>query len=153
MADQKKQAARLVLDTLPALMQAVASEMRHAEHPMPMPHFGTLMTLSHHSCTLSELAERRKVSLPTMSKTIGILETNGWVERVADENDRRKADLYITPAGQDVVHQMEQGLLDLLTRFFEPLSADETDRLMDGVGVLQRVAREQTSRAGEGSPA
>ena len=143
MANQRQQAARLVLDTLPSLMQAVASEMRHAEHPMPMPHFGALMTLSHHSCTLSELAERRKVSLPTMSKTVGILETSGWVERIADTHDRRKADLRLTDAGVDVVHHMEERMVALLARFFEPLSAAEIERLMDGVGVLQQVARNQ----------
>lgn len=155
MADQKGQAARLVLDTMPALMQAVASEMRHTDHPMPMPHFGTLMALSRRSCTLSELAERRKVSLPTMSKTIGILEANGWVERVADENDRRKADLILTEAGADMVRHVEDSIVELLTRLFEPLSASEIERLMDGVGVLQRVARNRQSGSTEteGTPA
>ena len=145
MADQKEQAARMVLGTIPALMQAVASEMRHLDHPMPMPHFGTLMALSRTSCTLSELAERRKVSLPTMSKTVGILESNGWVERVADEHDRRKADLHITTDGMAVVKHMEERMVDLLARFFEPLTAEEVARLMDGVGVLQGVVEAKTS--------
>ena len=156
MADHKREAARLVIQTLPALMQAVASEMRHAEHGLPMPHFGALMMLSHcPSLTLSELAERRKVSLPTMSKTVGILESNGWVERVADESDRRKADLHLTPSGEAVVHHMEEHMVDLLARFFEPLTSDEVARLTDGVGVLRHVAEVQTSErtATEGSPA
>ena len=84
-----------------------------------------------------------------MSKTVGILEANGWVERVADVHDRRKADLHLTDAGIGVVSHMEERMVELLARFFEPLASEDIARLIDGVGVLQRVAESQLP---DGSP-
>jgi DNA-binding MarR family transcriptional regulator len=90
-----------------------------------------------------------------MSKTIGILEASGWVERVADTHDRRKADLHLTDSGVAVVHHMEERMVALLASLFEPLSTAEIERLMDGMGVLHEVARSQLrpSEAAEESQA
>jgi DNA-binding MarR family transcriptional regulator len=143
MADRKKEAALLVMTTFPALMQAVAAEMRHAEHGLPMPHFGALMVLSQGPCTLSELADRRKVSLPTMSKTVALLENNGWIERVADENDRRKAELRLTTTGREIVEHVGRQMADMLVRFFDPLTTEEVAKLIDGIAVLKNVAEAQ----------
>ena len=140
MKHTKEEAARSVLLTLPQLMQAVASELRHSEHAVPMPQFGTLMMLSRGPCTLSELAEHRKVSAPTMSKTIDILEGNGWVGRSADPTDRRKTELHLTDSGTEVVKHAEERIVVLLARFLEPLDQKDLDALTAGMDVLKSVA-------------
>jgi DNA-binding MarR family transcriptional regulator len=139
MKDQPQQAARGVLETLPAVMRALASEMRRCEHPMPMPHFGTLMILSKNGFTLSELAERQRVSLPTMSNTVSILVNNGWAERVADEDDRRKMDVLITPAGLEALQEMvllaENAIADRLSS----LTEEELSLVSEGLALLRRA--------------
>jgi DNA-binding MarR family transcriptional regulator len=138
--EQCRDAARQLIDTLPAVMQAVASEMRRGDSPMPMPHFRTLMLLAHgDSCTLTEVAEKQRVSLPTMSNTISVLVEHGWVERIADENDRRRAELRLTAEGQAAVDRMHDQVEQLLvTRLCELPSADVA-QLSAGLTVLLRA--------------
>jgi DNA-binding MarR family transcriptional regulator len=150
MANEPHKTARLVLDTLPALMQAVAADMRRMDHPMPMPHFRVLKMLQKSSMTVSQLAERCRVSLPTMSNTVTVLATNGWVERIADLEDRRKADLRITESGVLLVGEMEQHIVEWISSLFSGLSAEELGAIDDGFAVLKRVATEQVAgRAGQ----
>lgn len=142
--------ARLMLETLPMLMQSFSAELRAMDHPVPMPHFRVLKVLQHGTLTTSELAHRCKVSLPTMSNTVTVLANNGWVERTADPSDRRKADLEITDAGRDLLKRMEGHLVDLLAIRFQGLSQAELDTLHRGVEVLRGLAvpAEESGEAG-----
>ena len=145
MATDPHVTARLVLDTLPALMQALAADMRRMDHPMPMPHFRVLKMLQKRSMTVSRLAERSRVSLPTMSNTVTVLANSGWVERVADPEDRRKADLRITESGVRLVGEMEQHIVELISSLFSgPLrrrSPDSRRRLRRAQAGGDRAGR------------
>ncbi|GAA4379467.1 MarR family winged helix-turn-helix transcriptional regulator [Agromyces bauzanensis] len=57
------------------------------------------------SQTLTELAERERVSAPSMNRTVNCLEESGYLARTADEIDRRKANIALTDAGHDVVRE------------------------------------------------
>ena len=57
----------------------------------------------HGSHTLGELAERERVSAPSMNRTVNCLEESGYLVRTADEIDRRKSNITLTDAGRDVV--------------------------------------------------
>ena len=66
-------------------MRTVAAELRAAgELPAPA-HFGLLSMLASQSTalTLTELAARQGVSLPTMSNTVSAMVGRGWVRRSA----------------------------------------------------------------------
>jgi DNA-binding MarR family transcriptional regulator len=139
MPDEAKRTARLMLETLPSLMQSIASEMRRCDHPMPMPHFRALMTLSQGPFTLSELAEHQRVSLPTMSNTVTVLVNNGWAERVADAGDRRKADVVMTAEGIRALREMESRIENVIAGSLAKLDGSELGNLTDALGVLQRA--------------
>ena len=49
--------------------------------------------------TLTQLAEREKVSAPSMNRTVNCLEETGYIERTADEVDRRKTNIALNEAG------------------------------------------------------
>ena len=53
--------------------------------------------------TLTELAERERVSAPSMNRTVNCLEETGYLQRVADDIDRRKANISLTDAGRELV--------------------------------------------------
>lgn len=55
--------------------------------------------------TLTELADRERVSAPSMNRTVNCLEESGYLVRTADEIDRRKTNITLTDAGRDVVKQ------------------------------------------------
>ena len=53
--------------------------------------------------TLTSLAERERVSAPSMNRTVNCLEETGYLQRVADDIDRRKANISLTDAGRELV--------------------------------------------------
>ncbi|MFS0853870.1 MarR family winged helix-turn-helix transcriptional regulator [Microbacterium sp. 179-I 3D4 NHS] len=53
--------------------------------------------------TISALAERERVTAPSMTSTINGLEEQGYVVRTPDEDDRRRVQVDITDAGADLV--------------------------------------------------
>ena len=57
----------------------------------------------HGARTLTELAEGEKVSSPSMNRTVNCLEELGYLERAADDVDRRKSNISLTASGRDVV--------------------------------------------------
>src|SRR3984893_9993773 len=80
---QAREAARELLKIMPLVMRTVAAELLAAgEMPAPA-HFPLLMFLNERGRSLTELAELRGVSLPTMSNSISRVAQRGWVRRIA----------------------------------------------------------------------
>src|SRR6476646_8457023 len=50
----------------------------------------------HGAHTLTELAERERVSAPAMNRTVNCLQDAGYISRSADENDGRKVVIDLT---------------------------------------------------------
>lgn len=57
----------------------------------------------HGSQTLTQLAERERVSAPSMNRTVNHLEEAGYLARTVDDVDRRKTNITLNDAGRDVV--------------------------------------------------
>ena len=73
-------------------MQSIMFELRRGDGPMPMPHFRALVVLAQAGpCMLTELAERQRVSPPTMSNTVSVLVRARMGRALSDEHDRRRA--------------------------------------------------------------
>jgi DNA-binding MarR family transcriptional regulator len=139
---QAREAARELLKIMPLVMRTVAAELRSAgEMPAPA-HFPLLMMLNERPRSLTELADLRGVSLPTMSNSITSVAQRGWVRRITpgrDGRDRRVVLVEITAAGraalERVGHSAEGHLADILA----PLDAASHRRLEAGLGVLRKV--------------
>ncbi|MBW9094317.1 MarR family transcriptional regulator [Microbacterium jejuense] len=68
--------------------------------------FAVLAALwKHGPHTLGELAERERVSAPSMNRTVNCLQESGWITRTADEKDGRKVVISLTDAGHSVVDE------------------------------------------------
>ncbi len=62
--------------------------------------FAVLAGLSVHGPhTLTELADRERVSAPAMNRTVNCLQDAGYISRSADENDGRKVVIDLTARG------------------------------------------------------
>ncbi|MEI5582913.1 MULTISPECIES: MarR family winged helix-turn-helix transcriptional regulator [unclassified Agromyces] len=57
----------------------------------------------HGPMTLTQLAERERVSAPSMNRTVNCLQDVGYLVREADEADRRRSNIRLTDAGRDIV--------------------------------------------------
>jgi DNA-binding MarR family transcriptional regulator len=139
---QAREAARELLKIMPLVMRTVAAELRSAgEMPAPA-HFPLLMFLNERGRSLTELAELRGVSLPTMSNSISIVAQRGWVRRVApvrDGTDRRVVLVEITAAGRAALERVFRCAEGHLADVLAPLDAGSRKRLGAGLGVLRKV--------------
>ncbi|PPH42472.1 MarR family transcriptional regulator [Rathayibacter sp. AY1C9] len=82
---------------------------------------------------LGELAERVRVTQPTMTGIVARLDEAGWIRRVHDAGDGRAWLIEGTPAGFDALAEHRLRLEAALAPLFEDL--DEDDRL-----ALERAA-------------
>lgn len=88
-------------------------------------------------CSLGDLAERRGVSLPTMSKMVSALVDKGLITREPDPSNRRAVVIRLTGAGDrlylTVLARLQKRIADELA----PLNDDERDEL---IRTLERLA-------------
>lgn len=76
------------------------------------------------------LAGRVALDAATSGSAIGRLEAKGWVRREADQLDKRRKLLWITPEGAQLAQQMKQAVNRVQTRIMSPLNATEREQLM-----------------------
>ncbi len=139
MADDLRKLAHQILDFAPTVMRTVSSELRQSDHLLETVHFRLLWLLERHSTTLSELAERHMVSLPTMSNSVTFLEERGWVARKRSSEDRRKVMIEITPQGREVLVQARQHMDEKVAQIIGGLSVQEQAKASEGLSILQEA--------------
>lgn len=132
-------AVREVLETIPLVMRTLHAELRHIEYALPPGHFRLLHILAKHPRNLSELAEKQRVSRPTMSNSISTLVERGWVKRVRDRHDRRMVLIELTPAGKAVLSETRREAEARVTDLLAPLSPAECDQLLAGLAILREI--------------
>lgn len=89
--------------------------------------------------TLSALATRERISLPTASRIVDGLVRDGLVERVADPADRRAVRLSATDKGQAVIITACDRRAEALRQTLQGLSEKEWAALSTSVRALNRV--------------
>jgi DNA-binding MarR family transcriptional regulator len=160
---QAHETARELLEIMPLVMRTVAAGLRSAgELPAPA-HFPLLMVLSEQPRTLTELAELRGVSLPTMSNSISALVHRGWARRVTPEaepptetpqglatseirgrrghagRDRRIVLIEVTGAGRAALERVGRCAEQHLAVVLAPLDSHARKRLQAGFAVLKKT--------------
>ncbi len=105
--------------------------------------FAVLAALKLHGLhTLGELAERERVSSPSMNRTVNCLEEAGWLTRTPDVEDRRKVNISLTAAGLAVVEETVRRRDEWLESQLASLSASERELLSAAVGIMRKVAEQ-----------
>ena len=94
-----------------------------------------------------ELAGRSGRDYTTVSRQVSRLETQGLVERRADENDARVRAVAVTAKGQAMTDALDAARERMARAMFADWSASEVDTL---VSLLQRFARGMEQHASEG---
>lgn len=91
--------------------------------------------------TLSALAERERVTAPTMTAMVNGLADQGYVVRIPDEEDRRRVHVEITPRGEEVVAETIRRRDALLADMLGEIDLSEKDLavLDEAAALLRRV--------------
>ncbi|GAB3601543.1 MarR family winged helix-turn-helix transcriptional regulator [Microbacterium tumbae] len=105
--------------------------------------FGALAVLNRFGPhTLSELAQRERVSAPSMKRTTHSLEESGYLTKELDDADRRRFFLAITPAGAEVVRTTIAQRDAWLTARLRTLDAESREVLARAAQIMERFATE-----------
>ena len=107
-----------------SLMQAMLLHQIH-EHP---------------GIGVAELARMQQVRSPTMSGQVKALEAAGLVERAAQEQDRRRSGLHVSPAGHTALRRLRDRRHDWLSRRIARLSPDQMAALAGAIDALNFLA-------------
>ncbi len=107
-----------------SLMQAMLLHMIH-EHP---------------GIGVAELARMQQVRSPTMSGQVKALEAAGLVERAAQEQDRRRSGLHVSPAGHTALRRLRDRRHDWLSQRIARLSPDQMAALAGAIDALHFLA-------------
>jgi DNA-binding MarR family transcriptional regulator len=105
----------------------IGSELMHERfaergHPeVRAPHGNVLQFLDETGTRVSVLAQRAQITKQSMAALVAHLESNGYVERVADPSDRRAKLVQATARGQDVYA--------IAREFVEELEAEWAERI------------------------
>src|SRR6478736_1989212 len=89
--------------------------------------------------TLGDLAERERVSAPSMNRTVNCLQESGWVRRSADETDGRKVVISLTDEGRSVVEETARRRDAWVEESLAALSPAERATLAEAAEIMQRM--------------
>lgn len=103
--------------------------------------FAVLAALKTHGPhTAGELAERERVSAPSMTRTVNCLEEEGYLTRTPSDEDRRKVIVALTDAGRAVVEETVRRRDAWLEQALAELSPAERATLAAAADVMRKVA-------------
>jgi len=114
---------------------------QHAIDSMSDGQFAVLAALTvHGEHTLGRLAERERVTAPSMNRTVSLLEDAGYLTRTPHEDDRRKVTIALTDAGRTVVDETVRRRDAWLEEALDGLSPDERQTLAAAAAIMRKVA-------------
>ncbi|MFH8251431.1 MarR family winged helix-turn-helix transcriptional regulator [Microbacterium sp. B2969] len=103
--------------------------------------FAVLATLKIHGPhTLGELADRERVSAPSMNRTVNCLQESGYLTRTPDDEDRRKVNIALTDAGLDVVEETVRRRDAWLEEVLAGLAPEQRALLHQAGEIMREVA-------------
>ncbi len=93
-------------------------------------------------CTMQELADQLDVAPPTVTAMVKRLLTQGFVERVRDEQDWRVVQVLSTERGQRAVSLYEEFWRANLQRLLVHLSTEELTQLRVALPILRHLSEQ-----------
>ena len=89
--------------------------------------------------TISELARRSSIVKSHISNTIRELEGRGWVERRADDDDRRLVRLYLTQSAAEELGQIRKNIREQFNTVIADVSEEQVNDLIRGLEELREA--------------
>lgn len=103
--------------------------------------FAVLAALKVHGPhTLGELADRERVTAPSMTRTVGALEDAGYLTRTPADDDKRKVTIELTSSGREVVEETVRRRDAWLEALLAALPADDRAALARGAALMRELA-------------
>ena len=135
-----QETARDLLSILPLLNRVMIIELRQeGGEETTMPQFRVLSSLSEAPMTVSDVARQRRVSFQSAGELVQTLVERGWIERIANPNDRRQSLLHLTGAGREAFDRSQRHMLERISGLLDALSAEQQAVIRRAMSLLQSV--------------
>jgi DNA-binding MarR family transcriptional regulator len=129
-----------VLDAAPPLMWFIRRAMRAHRRGLSMPQFRALVMIANQpSVCLSEVAENLALSLPTASRIVSGLVTQGLLTRKDCADDRRQVSIVITTKGQAVLDASYAATQKELSTALSGFTPAQRTAVIEGMRLLKGV--------------
>ncbi len=120
-----------------------AADMSYARYRLLLGLFFSAEIEGREGLNPSEISERQGTSRNTISSLIRDLEDEGLIERLLDQDDRRKFIIRLTPSGRDVIQEHSNRHMRMIAQCFESLTTEERvdlRRILDKLAAnLERI--------------
>lgn len=101
------------------------------EHSLTIPQCKALILLARNEgISQKRLAELAEIEPMTLVRILDRMESDGWVERRPDPNDRRARTLYVTSGAAPILEQIEKLSARMRSEALAGLSAEQRAELM-----------------------
>jgi DNA-binding MarR family transcriptional regulator len=111
--------------------------------PLGPRHVAALQQLRGGPVTVSELAVRLDLSLPTVSGVLADLDRADFIDRQPDPADRRRTIVAITSAQSALIGEWLDGAASPIARVLGKLSASEQEAFLKAMDLLEAELRHQ----------
>ena len=91
------------------------------------------------SMDATEVSERACLLLPSLTRIVRAMMDKGLITRAQDKEDRRRQNLAITQAGQDIIDRNLQEATEIMDRFRDHLGTERHEALIDALNALCEV--------------
>jgi len=118
-------------------------KMAVEDHCLTMQQFAVLRGIYHGRDSVSELAQKRNISRPAVSRAVDNLVNKGYVERFPTPRDRRYVRLELTEAGQELLEHQKASIQCWMTSKLAVLSEDQLHTIIIGLDLLHTTFEEQ----------
>lgn len=132
--------ARALLETMPYVVRVIRSEMRAHGNGLSLAQFRTLVFLSRNpGADLGALAEHLGVTAATASASVNRLVQQGLVLRALHPQSRRRVELSLTAAGDDVVQAARQSTQAQIATRLQRLPETDQGVLLAATRILRDI--------------
>lgn len=138
------EAAASILETVPATVRALRTQMRSARAAsLSVPQFRLLRFVRRNPGTsLSAVAEHVGASLPATSEQVERLVRAGFLTRVYSASERRRVELRVTDLGGQSLSECDARTRAWLRERLENVSPADLDRLTEALATLRSLMAE-----------
>lgn len=142
-------AARELLEVVPAVMKEIRAEMRSRRSPdLTVPQFRTLAFIDRHEgASLSAVANHMGLTLPSTSRLVEILIERRLLTREDNPADRRRVRLAVTSRGLTILENSRKGTLAYLANKLSSTSESDRKVVLEAMKAIRQVFMTSTEIA------
>lgn len=137
MNDTIYQTTDLVVGVTTHLVQVLVFLMKE-EKQLPIAQYRVLRIVSRHPTTLSKLSRLLEISKASLSDTVRMLISKGWVVKTRDTSDGRVFILSSTTAGNEQVERFERRMRVTVRKYLERIKPEDLEIIKDGLVPLNQ---------------